>query len=307
MEQSKKKVIVFGGSGFVGSHTADSLTERGYDVTIFDLKESLYLKDSQKMIIGDILNYNDVLKSISGHKFVYNFSGISDIDECHNNPLETIKYNILGNANVIKASIEKKALKYMFASSAYVTSSSGSFYRISKLSSEQIIEEFSKEFKISYVLLRYGSLYGERSDRRNSIYRIIEEALCTNKIEYYGDGGETREFIHVKDAADLSVDALDNKYNGEVLLLSSDEAMKYKELLETVNEILDKKVKIVIKPSTEETHYRMSPYSFKPITAKKILKNPHIDLGQGLLNLIFEIHSKIDRDKLKSHDLQLKK
>ena len=71
MRQSKKKVIVFGGSGFVGSHTADSLTERGCDVTIFDLKESPYLRDSQKMIIGDIFSFNEVINKISLISFQY--------------------------------------------------------------------------------------------------------------------------------------------------------------------------------------------------------------------------------------------
>ena len=51
-----KKVVVIGGSGFLGSHTADELSRRGYDVTIFDASESVWLRDDQKMIVGDILD-----------------------------------------------------------------------------------------------------------------------------------------------------------------------------------------------------------------------------------------------------------
>ena len=59
-----KKVIVFGGSGFLGSHVADSLTNRGFGVTIFDIRESPYLQESQNMIVGDILDQDQLDKAI---------------------------------------------------------------------------------------------------------------------------------------------------------------------------------------------------------------------------------------------------
>jgi len=289
-----KKTIVFGGSGFLGSHVADSLTERGFDVTIFDMKESPYLQESQNMIVGDILDLKQIEYAIKGNDIVYNFAGIADIDECHKRPLDTIKYNILGNAQILTSAVKNNIKKYLFASSAYVYSSSGSYYRISKQSSELFVETFSEENKMDYTILRYGSLYGDRAGDRNSLHRMIKTAVKKGKIEYYGDGSETREYIHVKDAADLSVEALNEKYKNEILMLTGSEKIKYKDLLSMINEIFSNNIHIEMHLKRSKTHYKMSPYSFNPKMAKKLVSNPHIDLGQGILTLIEEIHRKLN-------------
>ena len=95
---SNKKVSVFGGSGFMGSHLCDMLTDQGYNVTIFDIKKSEFLKKNQKMIIGNILDVDKVRNAIKGSKFVYNFAGISDIEYSNNNLIETVNQNILSKA-----------------------------------------------------------------------------------------------------------------------------------------------------------------------------------------------------------------
>jgi len=288
------KVIVFGGSGFLGSHVADSLTNKGFDVTIFDIKNSPYLQDSQKMIVGDIMDRDLLDEAIKGNTIVYNYAGIADIDECHRRPLDTIKYNILGNAQILESAAKNKVKKYLFSSSAYVYSSSGSFYRIGKQASELFVEAIAEENKMDYSILRYGSLYGDRADSRNSLYRIIESALKNKEIDYYGDGDETREYIHVRDAADLSVEALDDKYSNQILMLTGTKSIKYGDLLVMIKEMFQNNVEIVMHPKKSKTHYKMSPYSFNPKTAKKLVCNPHIDLGQGILNLIGEIHKDIN-------------
>ena len=298
-----KKVIVCGGAGFLGSHIADSLSEQGFKVTIFDIKESPYIQDNQKMIVGDILDKRQLDQAIENHDIVYNFAGIANIDECHKNPLDTIRYNILGNAQIIESAARNKVKKFLFASSAYVYSSSGSFYRISKQTSELFIESFAEENDMDYVILRYGSLYGDRSDNRNSLHRIVKSALKNKKIDYYGDGSEIREYIHVKDAADLSVEAMENKYSNQILMLTGTKSTRYIDLLEMIKEMLKNEIEIVIHPNKSETHYKMTPYSFNPKMAKKLVCNPHIDLGQGILNLIGEIHQDLNSSISTNYDV----
>ncbi|MDD2752850.1 MAG: NAD-dependent epimerase/dehydratase family protein, partial [Candidatus Omnitrophica bacterium] len=76
------KITVFGGSGFLGSYVADSLTQRGHDVTIFDLKRSDYLlPKKQKMVVGNILDEKAVSRAVKGADYVYNFAGIADLDD----------------------------------------------------------------------------------------------------------------------------------------------------------------------------------------------------------------------------------
>ena len=86
-----KKVLVVGGSGFLGSHVADELTEKGYEVTIFDQKRSSWINDNQKFIESDLLDREHVITSLEGFSFVIHFAGIADIGESKEKPLETIE------------------------------------------------------------------------------------------------------------------------------------------------------------------------------------------------------------------------
>ncbi len=303
----KKRIIVFGGSGFIGSHVADVLSASGNKVTIFDKAESPFLQKGQKMIIGDIRDKNALDEAIKNNQIVYNFAGISDIDECHVKPIKSIEMNILGNALIMEASIKNNIQKYLFASSAYVYSAYGSFYKVCKQASEQIIESYANENNIQFTILRYGSLYGDRADNRNSLYNIIYSALDEKQINYYGDGDETREFIHVNDAAQLSVQAIDEKFDGQILMLTGKKSIKYKELLDMIKEIINDNISIKMYPRKSENHYKNSPYSFNPKLAKKLTINPHIDLGQGILNLISDIYRKLNPEIDKDYSFTRKK
>ena len=73
------KVVVFGGAGFLGSHVCDVLSDRGHEVTIFDIVKSEYLREEQKMIVNDILDDQAVIDAIKGADYVYHFAAIADI------------------------------------------------------------------------------------------------------------------------------------------------------------------------------------------------------------------------------------
>ncbi|UGV40297.1 NAD(P)-dependent oxidoreductase [Methanococcoides orientis] len=291
-----KKVVVFGGSGFLGSHIADALTQSGYQVRIFDIKTSPYLKAGQEMFIGDILNKESVENAVDGCDVVYNLAGIADIDECVRRPIDTIRYNILGNAMVLEAAKNAGVERFIFSSSVYVYSQTGSFYRSSKQSAESFIEDYNKLFDLPYTILRYGSLYGNRADDRNSIYRLIKEALTTKKIEYHGTGEEIREYIHVEDAARSSVEVLDPEYENQHVILTGNQTLKYKDLLNMVNEMSGGDVEIIYENSKSETHYQVTPYSFNPRIGRKLTSNYYVDMGQGLLSIMSEIFASIHKE-----------
>ena len=121
-----KSAVVFGGSGFLGSHVADALTDAGYDVTVYDILQSPYLKDEQKMVVGNVLDEKKVDEVVSGSDVIYNFSGISDIDEAALKPLESVKYNILGNTIILEACRKAEVKRFVYASSLYVYGKAGS-------------------------------------------------------------------------------------------------------------------------------------------------------------------------------------
>ena len=160
------------------------------------------------MIVGDIMNLEEVTKAIQGASVVYNFAAIADIDEANEKPLATAEVNILGNMNVLEASRLSGVRRFIFASSVYVYSESGSFYRASKQAAERFIETYQDRYGLDYTILRYGSLYGRRTDDRNGIYRMLHEAIEQRSITYKGSGEAIREYIHVEDAARMSVQAV---------------------------------------------------------------------------------------------------
>ena len=156
------KIVVIGGSGFLGSHVADKLTQAGHKVTIFDNKKSKWISKNQKMVVGDVLNLGDLDKVISQCDVVYNFAAISDIDEAENKPQVTANINIIGTLNILELCKKYKIKRIMFASTIYVYSLEGNFYRCSKQAAESFIEEYNRLFKLDYTILRYGSIYSTR-------------------------------------------------------------------------------------------------------------------------------------------------
>lgn len=287
------KAIVFGGSGFLGSHIADALSERGHEVRIFDCCPSPYRKDNQEMIVGDILDEDAVHNAIAGCDVVYNLAAIADIDECRKRPLDTAKINVLGNNIVLEMARLEKVRRYVFASSVYIYSDSGAFYRTSKRACELFIHDYYDQFGLEYTILRYGSLYGRRADERNSVCRILKEALTTGRIVYCGTGEEEREFIHVEDAAQASVDILSPDFANQQVTLTGPRVMKYHEFLEMVSEILGNMVVIEYRERRSNTHYKITPHTFSPKLGKKYVANLHIDIGQGLLDCLSEIYDKL--------------
>ena len=287
------KVCVMGGSGFLGSHVSDELTKAGFDVTIFDSSPSPWqIVSKQKMIIGDILDFNSVLEATRDCFAIYNFAAISDLEVAIENPVDTAKINILGNIHALEACLKNNISRYIFASSVYVNSREGGFYKCSKKSAEDYICEYKKKYGLDYTIIRYGSLYGPRSNIHNGLWRIITNALTNKTIQYQGNPDAMREYIHVHDAARASVDMLKQGFANEKITLTGQEAIKVDDLLKMLAEILGLPQQATYLPNTREGHYVRTPYAYEPSVSKKYIPDLHIDLGQGLLDLIESLGAK---------------
>ena len=212
-----KKVLVIGGSGFLGSHTADELTRQGYRVAVFDRVKSPWLLPEQKMHVGDILDRTALQNAMKDADVVYHFAGVSDITDASNRPFDTINLNVIGTTTVLDAASQLKIKRVIFASTMYVYSPYGSFYRASKQAAETVIEAYHEKFGIEYTILRYGSLYGPRAQGWNGLRRYVRQIIEFGELEYDGTGRERREYIHVKDAARLSVDVLDEAHKNRAI------------------------------------------------------------------------------------------
>lgn len=289
------RVAVFGGAGFVGSHVADALTDRGHDVVVVDLRPSQYLRRGQEMIVGDLLADGLADRAARGCDVVYHFAGLADLDACRRMPIETVQANILGTVLLANACVRARVSRFVYASTVYVYSSAGSFYRVSKQAAESYLEEFNRLHQLRFTILRYGTLYGPRADERNSVWRFLRAAVEERCIEYPGDGNEIREYIHVADAARCSVDVLGPEYEDQHVVLSGHHPMRVRDLMLMIQEILGQAVEVryTATASDENDHYKVTPYSFQPRIARKLVSSYYLDMGQGLIECLAEITSRL--------------
>jgi UDP-glucose 4-epimerase len=286
-----KKIAVFGGSGFLGSYVADELTRRGYDVIIADINISSYVQENQNFKKINVLDMEKIKSVVKNVDIVYNFVAVANLDDAIHDPINAMNINVMGNLNILEACKQVGGIeRFVYASSAYALSSEGSFYGISKQTSEKLTEEYYERYGLKYTVVRYGSLYGERASHNNYIYNLLDRAIKTGELHYKGDGEDLREYIHAADAAKLSVDILeDNQYENEHIILTGIEKLKRIELFTMINEIMQNKLDIKQMSDDNMGHYKITPYAYHPTTAKKLVANPYIDLGQGILECIQKI------------------
>ncbi len=290
-----KQVIVFGGSGFLGSHVVEELVGRGYRVTVFDKKRLPLPNCDHNMVLGDVLDSDLVKSSIKGQDAVFHFAGLSDLDLGLAQPLEAVQQNIAGTVHLLNGALEANLKRFVFASSIYVYSNLGGFYRCSKQAAELFIEEFNSCYGVDFTILRYGSLYGTRANNSNGIRRFLLQGLSEGKIDYPGTGDEVREYIHVKDAARLTVDILSPEYKNKHIVITGHHPMKTREMMEMIREILNKDIKLKFSDVLNNFHYRLTPYSYTPKVGSKLVSNCYVDMGQGLLECLQEISRDLEK------------
>jgi len=184
----------------------------------------------------------------------------------------------------------------VYASSIYVYSEQGSFYRCSKQAAELYVEEYQRLHGLDYTILRYGTVYGPRADDHNSIRRYLKMALFDRRIKARANGDEVREYIHVRDAAASSVRILSEEFRNEHVVLTGLHATKFVDMLVMIREIVGQDVQIQIGPPEPDDpkagasgHFCITPYCYRPRTAKKLVNNPYFDMGQGILECIEQI------------------
>lgn len=286
------RAIVFGGSGFLGSHVADELQRRGYEVVIFDKNESKYISKGQYMILGDILDRQQVWTAVQDCDYVYNYAGIADLDDAATRPADTVILNVVGTCNILDACVEHHVKRFVYASSFYTNSGKGGFYRCSKQAAEIYVEEYERKYGIAYTILRYGSLYGPRAEKNNGMRDMISQAMKSNVVRCTGVGDDVREYIHVSDAAELSVEILKDKYINRHIQLTGHEAYCRDQVIEMIGEILGKQLEPVYDGGEAELHYKTTPYSYKPHSNYKLVSECYHDLGQGIIEVMRSIEEE---------------
>lgn len=292
-----QKVLVTGASGFLGSHIADALSDLGYKVTVFDIVESPYLRDDQQFILGDVRNLDKLKEQLQGYDYVYHLAALADLNAAKTRPVDTVAINIQGTVNMLEAARVNGVKRFIFGSTVYVYSREGGFYRCSKQACENYVEEYYNRFGLEYTILRYGSLYGPRTDMANGVYRLLKTYMDNESMEHSGRSDDKRDYIHAYDAARLSASILSDEYINKNLVLTGNDKMAVSELFKMFGEILDRDthVRFLGDEGKGNGHYNLTPYAYTPKIGHKLVSNEYVDMGQGIIQVIEEIESSKDQ------------
>lgn len=299
-------ILVTGGSGFLGSHIADALTERGHAVAIFDRAPSPWLQEGQEMITGDINDTEALRRAVAGRDHVYHLAALADLNAAKNRPVDTARVNVLGTVNLLDCCQEAGVRRFIFGSTVYVYSREGGFYRCSKQACENYVEEFQNRYGLDYTILRYGSLYGPRTDMANGVYRLLYRFMHDDELAYPGASSDKREYIHVLDAARLSAQVIEEgRYANRHLVLTGNDHLSIADLFKMFSEILGRQVPVDFLGDHQNTsgHYSITPYAFTPKLGRKLVSNEYVDMGQGIIQLVEEIHrEELNKGEEENHE-----
>ena len=304
------RVLITGGAGFIGSHVADKLVAEGCEVLVLDnlstgLAENLqHHLDIGKVSLfrGDIRDeglVNGVVKEVDA---IVHLAAITNVPNSVIHPVLTNEVNVGGTLNLLRASLDGDVKRFLLVSSCAVYGEPHyvpvdeehptdplSPYAASKLAAEYYCRVFRHSYGLKTEVLRPFNVYGPRQRREDAysgvITRFVDNLFCGKPLVVYGDGSQTRDFVHVYDVAEavwlaLSVDGA----VGQVLNVGYGESVKVGELAKMFGEFAGAQVEIVY----EEPRPGDLKHSQADVTkAKKILGyNPKIPLAEGLRNLL---------------------
>lgn len=219
----KKKSLVTGGAGFIGSNLVDELVRLKHHVTVLDnfstgKKNNLkhHSKKNVKIINIDISKNLKIEKYIKNIDYVYHLAALADIVPSIKYPEKYFKSNVIGTFNILNASFKNKVKKFIYAASAscygipknFPTSEKNKIqieypYAFTKWQGEELVMHWAKIYKFPAVSLRFFNIYGPRS-RTSGAYGAVFGVFLKQKLSKYpltivGDGRQTRDFLHVKD------------------------------------------------------------------------------------------------------------
>ncbi|MBD8070886.1 NAD-dependent epimerase/dehydratase family protein [Bacillus sp. PS06] len=263
------KVIVTGGSGFIGSHIVEELLEHQFDVTVIDNFSTGHRENLENVDV-DILEYDitnpsviPLIVSLQPDYIIHQAAQVSVVESVKN-PLNDEHVNIKGSLHMIEAAIQSNVKKFVFASSAAVYGNPSSLpisvehetvpespYGLSKLTVEHYLDMCSKLYQLPYSILRYSNVYGPKQDAKGEggVVAIFSECLSKHiSPMIYGDGEQTRDFIFVKDVAKANVRAMLCKDN-LCVNVSSGQSISINRLFEVMKEVAGSDVLAIYKES----------------------------------------------------------
>ncbi len=259
--------LITGGAGFIGSHIAEALVNKGAGVTILDdlssgsLRNIETFKQSVTFIKGDLRSREDVRKAVEGVDAVFHQAAIPSVVRSFDDPEASLSVNITGTAVLLEVCRKMGVAKVICASSSSVYGDSPTLpkeetmqpapkspYALSKLSCESLLAMYSKVYGMQTIALRYFNVFGARQDPESEYSAVIPKfitAILRGKTPViFGDGCQSRDFCHIENVVSANLLCLERDgLSGNVINVACGERINLLELVEKINAITGRNIK----------------------------------------------------------------
>jgi len=300
------RVLVTGGAGFIGSHTVDRFLADGFEVVVLDDLRSGRLENINqhvgernfRFVRGDVRDSCLVRELVSDVDAVVHLAALISVPESIRDPVLTNDVNVNGTLNLLKASVDFGVKRFVYASSCAVYGNAESLpikedcparpespYGVSKLVAENYVRTYHEDFGLETVCLRYFNVYGPRqvySDYSGVITQFMSRLAKDLPLVVFGDGEQTRDFVHVQDVAEANMLALKNGgIAGETFNIGTGVATTVNQLANMLLEVTNKThLKIMhSKPRKGDIKHSVADISK---ARRKLHFNPKMSLKDGL-------------------------
>ena len=293
-----KKVLITGGAGNIGSSLVRVLLNTGkYHVTVLDNLSTGSTKnipntqqENFNFFDGDVNCLKDVIKVFRDNNFdyVFHYAALVGVERTQQNPLKVLE-DIEGIKNILNLSVEHNIDRVFYSSSSEVYGepveipqneittplNSKLPYAIVKSVGESFMRTFHEHYGLDFTIMRFFNTYGPRQKNDFVISKFIELAAENKDLTIYGDGSQTRSFLHVDDNIEFTIKILEEKkLINDVVNVGSDVEITIIDLANLIIESLDSKSKIVFLPPLKEgdmTRRQPDISKMKSVFNKKII------------------------------------
>ena len=297
------RCLVTGGSGFIGSAIVKELALDGHQVKVLtrSKKENFISKkilQDVELITGDVRDLAVVDKASRNCDYIYNFSGIVDSDAANSLSVDAIDTEIMGLQNICRSAKKNDIKQIIFGSSCAVYGDNNgmgplleknsvqpkSHYAALKRMGELLIQTYSTEMNLNYLIARIFNPYGSNQPKNMAIYKFFDAAFKGSPIRIFGGGDQTRDFIYIDDVAKILSVLIDRTINREIINICSGQDFSIRSVAEMVISIMGSRSKceFLATPKARENAEIMRSYgSTKKLETLTGIK-PLIGLQEGL-------------------------
>lgn len=277
LNRSKKKVLVTGGAGFIGSHLSEKLIDLGYQVFVIDdlstgsLKNIGNLRKNKRFhfIKGSILNRPKMGTLARKVNQIYHLAAAVGVKTIMEKPLDSFLSNLQGTEVVLELAMRYK-IPILFTSSSEVYGKNDSLpfkeeddrvygsayndrwgYAFAKAADEFLTLAYYKEKRLPAIVVRLFNVIGPRQTGAYGMVvpRFVKQALSDRSISIYGNGSQTRCFCDVEDVVEALIELMNcSKAPGQIFNLASEEEIRIKDLAELIKKLTHSKSKITYTP-----------------------------------------------------------